>query len=97
MELFKTARYFSPSKVSELKPTSSDLSSLSAFPCFDSEAIKGMKSELPTCLAAAECVAQRFDPCEISRCEGVKNGVKQSKPKIWKVKRSKAHRKLESV
>ena len=28
---------------------------------------------------------------------GVKNGVKQSKPKIWKVKRSKAHRKLEKV
>ena len=28
---------------------------------------------------------------------GVKNGVKQSKPKIWKVKRSKAHCKLEKV
>ena len=28
---------------------------------------------------------------------GVKNWVKQSKPKIWKVKRSKAHRKLEKV
>ena len=31
---------------------------------FDSEAIEGMKSELPTCLAAAEGVAQQFDPCE---------------------------------
>ena len=28
---------------------------------------------------------------------GVKNWVKQSNPKIWKVKRSKAHRKLEKV
>ena len=28
---------------------------------------------------------------------GVKNWVKQSKPKIWKVKRSKAYRKLEKV
>ena len=28
---------------------------------------------------------------------GVKNGVKQSKPKIWKVKRSKAHHKLQKV
>ena len=28
---------------------------------------------------------------------GVKNWVKQSKQKIWKVKRSKAHRKLEKV
>ena len=28
---------------------------------------------------------------------GVKNWVKQSKLKIWKVKRSKAHRKLEKV
>ena len=46
---------------SELKPTSSDLSSLSAFPYFNSEAIEGMKSELPTYLAA---VAQQFDPCE---------------------------------
>jgi hypothetical protein len=64
VKLFKTARYFSPSKVSELKPTSSDLSSLSAFPCFDSEAIEGMKSELPTYLAAAEGVAPQFDPCE---------------------------------
>ena len=64
VELFKTARYFPPSKVSELKPTSSDLSLLSAFPCFDSQAIEGMKSELPTCLAAAEGVAPQFDPCE---------------------------------
>ena len=64
VELFKTARYFSPSKVSELKPTSSDLSSLSAFPCFDSEAIEGMKSELPTYLAAAEDVSPQIDPCE---------------------------------
>ena len=63
VELFKTARYFSPSKVSELKPTSSDLSSLSAFPCFDSEAIEGMKSELPTYLAAAD-VSPQIDPCE---------------------------------
>ena len=47
-----------------LAATSSDPSSLSAFPCFDSEAIEGMKSELPTCLAAAEGVAQQFDPCE---------------------------------
>ena len=50
VKLFKTARYFSSSKVSELNPTSSDLNSLSAFPCFDSEAIEGMKSELPTWL-----------------------------------------------
>ena len=64
LELFKTARYFSPSKVSELKPTSSDLSSLSVFPCFDSEAIEGMKSELPTYLAAAEGVAPQCDHCE---------------------------------
>ena len=28
---------------------------------------------------------------------GVKNWVKQSKLKIWKVKRSKVHRKLEKV
>ena len=64
VELFKTARYFSPSKVSELKPTTSDLSSLSAFPCFDSEAIEGMKSELPKYLATAEDVSPQIDTCE---------------------------------
>ena len=31
----------------------------------------------------------------INTRDRVKNGVKQSKPKIWKVKRSKAHFKLE--
>ena len=50
--------YFRPVSV---KPTSCDLS---AFPCFDSEAIEGMKSELKTYLAAAQGVAQLFDPCE---------------------------------
>ena len=64
VELFKTARCCSPFKVSELKPTSSELCSLSAFPCFDSEAIEVMKSELPTYLADAEVVVPQFDPCE---------------------------------
>ena len=64
VELFKVARYFFPAKVSELKPTSSDLSALSVFPCFNSEAIEGMKSELPNYLAGAEDVSLQTDPLE---------------------------------
>lgn len=51
---FKAARYFSPSKLHELKPTANDLDSLQAFPFFDHEIIEGLKSELPLYLAAAE-------------------------------------------
>ena len=64
VELFKTARCCSPFKVSELKPTSSELCSLSAIPCFDSEAIEVMKSEFPTYLADAEVVVPQSDFCE---------------------------------
>ena len=41
-------------------------------------------------------VVTPIDPVQ-TPATGVKNWVKQSKPKIWKVKRSKAHRKLEKV
>ena len=35
--------------------------------------------------------------CVQTPATGVKNWIKQSKPKLWKVKRSKALRKLEKV
>ena len=52
LQLFKLARYFSPAKFSEIRPTSSDLDSLSLFPFLNTEAIEGLKSELPNYQAA---------------------------------------------
>ena len=60
---FKAARYFSPSKFSELKPTASDIDSLRVLPFLDSTpVIDGLKSELPMYLAAAEDVSSQTDP-----------------------------------
>ena len=53
-------------KISKLKPTTSDLDSLQVFPFLDSEAIEGLKSELPNYLAATEDseVSSQFDILE---------------------------------
>ena len=61
---FKAARYLSPSKVNELKPTAIDIDSLTAFPFLNSEVIDGLKSELPEYLAAAEDVSDKVDVIE---------------------------------
>lgn len=61
MEAFKAARYLSPAKVNSLKPNTSDIDSIKAFPFVDSEAISELKSELPAYLAAAEDVSHDFD------------------------------------
>ena len=58
---FKAARYFSPYKVHELRPTAGDLDSLKSFPFFDQEIIDGLKSELPSYFAAAEDVSEQVD------------------------------------
>ncbi len=58
---FKSARYLSPSKVNELKPTANDMDSFAAFPFLNTEAINGLKSELPEYLAAAEDVSDEVD------------------------------------
>ena len=59
MEAFKAARYLSPAKVNEIKPTTSDIDSLKAFPFVNSEAI--IETELPAYLAAAEDVSEDVD------------------------------------
>ena len=61
MEAFKAARYLSPAKVNEIKPTTSDIDSLNAFPFVNSEAIIELKTELPAYLAAAEDVSDHAD------------------------------------
>ena len=54
---FKAVCCFSPSKVSELKPTTADISSLAAFPFLNTKLINGLKAELSEYLAAAEDVS----------------------------------------
>jgi len=52
---FKAARYFSPSKVSELKPSSADIDWLCKFTFLNSSSvIDGLKTELPQYLASAK-------------------------------------------
>ena len=58
---FKAARYFSPSKLDELKPTAFDIDQLNAFPFLSGELIDGLKCELPEYLAAAEGVSDNVD------------------------------------
>ena len=59
---FKAARYFSPSKVSELKPSSADIDWLCKFTFLNSSfVIDGLKTELPQYLASAEGVSHEID------------------------------------
>ena len=52
---FKGARYFSPAKIHELRPSVSDIDCLRVFPFLDSEqVIDALKTELPVYLAAVD-------------------------------------------
>ena len=63
LNCFKAARYFSPSKCSELRPTVADIDNLRVFPFLDSQPmIDGLKVELPAYLAAAEDVSTEIEP-----------------------------------
>ena len=57
---FKAARLFSPSKVSEIKPTAVDIDDLQAFPFLVTD-IPQLKAELPTYLALAADVDPNVD------------------------------------
>ena len=59
---FKTARYFSPTKVNELKPSATDLDTLSVFPFMTPNLIGDLKNELPKYLAEAEDISDQVDP-----------------------------------
>ena len=69
---FKAARYFSPSKFYELRPTVADVADIDCFrvfPFFDSQPIvNGLKAELPAYLAAAEDVSTEIDPLAWWKC-----------------------------
>lgn len=58
---FKAARLFCPHKVGFLKPTASDVESLSLFPFISQETIAMLQKELPSYLAKAEGTAPDVD------------------------------------
>ena len=59
---FKYARYFDPSKLSELRPMSSDVESLRAFPMLNNDGtISELKCELPRYIALADGVSMEVE------------------------------------
>ena len=62
-DAFKAARLFSPSKFHELKPSAADIDCLKAFSFLNSQqTIDGLKSEIPTYMAASEDVSAELNP-----------------------------------
>ena len=61
---FKAARYFSPFHFYELKPTVSDLDSLSIYPFIDDNLLRNLKAELPAYQAAVEDVSADISVAE---------------------------------
>lgn len=65
LNAFKAARLFSPSKVTSLNPSASEVDSLLAFPFFSATSdLSGLKGELATYLATAEGVDATIDPVQ---------------------------------
>ena len=59
---FKSARFFSPSKIYTIRPSPSDINDLSVLPFLLSPVIEELKKELPDYLAQAEDVSPSVDP-----------------------------------
>ena len=51
---FKAARYFSPSQINELQPSTTNIESLMEFPLVNSVKVECLKTELPRYLSTAE-------------------------------------------
>ena len=62
MQVFKAARYFSPTTTGELKPVASDLDILHSLSFLTSGDITNLKTELPLYLAAVEDILPIVDP-----------------------------------
>ena len=59
---FKAARYFSPSRINELRPSTTDIDTLMMeFPFVDSVKVECLKTELPRYLSAAEDLSPDYD------------------------------------
>ena len=61
LSAFKAARYFSPSQINELQPSTSDIDALLQFPFVDSAIAECLKTELPCYLSAAEDLSPDYD------------------------------------
>ena len=61
---FKAAQFFSPSRISALQPTTTDIDTLRCFPFFDTSKVDELKSELPYYMAAAGGVSSVVDVLE---------------------------------
>ncbi len=62
VEAFKYARFFDPTKMTELKPFCNDIDQLKVFPFFNSDdKLDELKAELPTYLAKADGVSPEMD------------------------------------
>ena len=59
---FKSAHFFSPSKINTIRPSPSDINDLSVLPFLSSPVIEELKKELPDYLAQAEDVSPSVDP-----------------------------------
>ena len=62
MQVFKAARYFSPTTTGELEPVASDLDILHSLSFLTSGDITNLKTKLPLYLAAVEDVSPTVDP-----------------------------------
>ena len=62
VQVFKYARFFYPSRIGELKPSSTDIDELKVFPFLNSsETLEGLKSELPSYIAKSDGVSTELD------------------------------------
>ena len=60
--VFKYARFFDPSRIGELKLSSTDIDELKVIPFLNSsETLEGFKSELPSYIAKSDGVSTEFD------------------------------------
>ena len=66
LSAFKAAQLFVPHKVTEMKPDSSDIDSLTSFPFLSNqETLSALKTELPQYLAQADGTSSDNSPLEI--------------------------------
>ena len=64
VSIFKAARYFNPTKISELQPTAAEIGCVDAFTFLDLTTISSLKLELPLYLAKARDISEKCDPFE---------------------------------
>ena len=61
---FKTARYFSPSQINELRPSTADIDTLTNVPFVESVKVNSLKAELPHYLSQAEDLSPDYNMLE---------------------------------